>query len=241
MVKFEDLSITTLKQIIRNYRMHLLFDIKDYTKKSREELVELCNNMFNINDKEITLKAHKPMTFILPEKKLKKEKKKPKKKVIEEKEQKLIKDYEFLHNENSKAIKSFDAMTNQQKNNYIKAHFVTIDESKLYDFDTLNYFKEYILRKNKETYHSLWMESNPKYNNYNNVNVYINSMLKNEPMKHNKIVIEANKARQYKKKEDMLRPIKQLLNDRYEKYYPQLRMYSKAIDSILHRQNQIMQ
>lgn len=65
MPTFEDLSTTQLKQVIRNYNLH--YAVKGYSKLKREELIELCLNMFHMDNKGIKLKNAEPIIFKVPE------------------------------------------------------------------------------------------------------------------------------------------------------------------------------
>lgn len=85
MPTFDDLSTTTLRKVIRFYRLHLLKDINGFSKKSRAELLEICNKMFNISNNGIELKARDPITFKFKEKQPKKPKVEPKKTLKKEK------------------------------------------------------------------------------------------------------------------------------------------------------------
>jgi hypothetical protein len=67
MPTFDDLSTSQLKQVISNYNMH--FIIKQYSTKKRAELLEICNNMFNIDNQGIRLKKMEPIVFEVPPKK----------------------------------------------------------------------------------------------------------------------------------------------------------------------------
>ena len=66
MVSFSDLNITQLKKVIRFYRLHILKDITGYTKNNRNELIELCEKMFHINENGISLKVSNPIVFDIP-------------------------------------------------------------------------------------------------------------------------------------------------------------------------------
>ena len=66
MPKFDDLSTAQLRRVIKFYRIHMLYDIQSYTKKSRDELLEICSKMFNISNEGIELKRKEPLKFAVP-------------------------------------------------------------------------------------------------------------------------------------------------------------------------------
>ena len=86
MVSFSDLNITQLKKVIRFYRLHILKDITGYTKNNRDELIELCEKMFHINENGISLKVSNPIVFDIPKGRVIKPRKKrevqPKKEIV---------------------------------------------------------------------------------------------------------------------------------------------------------------
>jgi hypothetical protein len=65
-MKFDDLTLTQLKKLIKTYRLHVLHDITKYTQKNKNELVALCQKLFNINNTEIRLKVSEPIKFEVP-------------------------------------------------------------------------------------------------------------------------------------------------------------------------------
>lgn len=65
-MKFEDLTDRQLKQVIRIYRLHLLEDLKGYTKFERTKLVNLCKKLFDIDDEKIKPKVSEPIYFDFP-------------------------------------------------------------------------------------------------------------------------------------------------------------------------------
>jgi hypothetical protein len=65
-MKFEDLSDAQLKRVIKNYRLHLLKELTGYTKMSREDLINLCKKLFDIDDKKIKPKITEPIFFDIP-------------------------------------------------------------------------------------------------------------------------------------------------------------------------------
>ncbi len=66
MVTFSDLSIAQLKKIIKLYRSHILKDITSYIKKEKNELITLCEKMFQIHENSISLKTSEPIQFDIP-------------------------------------------------------------------------------------------------------------------------------------------------------------------------------
>lgn len=66
-MKFEDLSNTQLKKVIRNYRLHLLKELTGYTKMSRDDLITLCKKLFDIDDEKIKPKITEPIFFDIPQ------------------------------------------------------------------------------------------------------------------------------------------------------------------------------
>ncbi|MDR3666737.1 MAG: hypothetical protein P4L35_07840 [Ignavibacteriaceae bacterium] len=66
MPTFDDLSTSQLKQVIKNYRLHLLHDITGYTKQHRQELLQICEKMFHIDKDGIRLKVNEPIKFEIP-------------------------------------------------------------------------------------------------------------------------------------------------------------------------------
>jgi hypothetical protein len=65
-MKFEDLSDAQLKRVIKNYRLHLLKELTGYTKMSREDLINLCKKLFDIDDEKIKPKITEPIYFDIP-------------------------------------------------------------------------------------------------------------------------------------------------------------------------------
>lgn len=65
-MKFEDLTNAQLKKVIKNYRLHLLKELTGYTKMSREDLINLCKKLFDIDDEKIKPKITEPIFFDIP-------------------------------------------------------------------------------------------------------------------------------------------------------------------------------
>ena len=65
-MKFEDLSNTQLKKVIKNYRLHLLKELTGYSKMSRDDLISLCKKLFDIDDEKVKPKITEPIYFDIP-------------------------------------------------------------------------------------------------------------------------------------------------------------------------------
>jgi len=79
---FNDLTLTQLKKVISTYNIH--YAIKSYSKKKHNELVDICNNIFNIDEQGIRPKNMAPITFAIPPKKVVAKKPKAIKQVVQE-------------------------------------------------------------------------------------------------------------------------------------------------------------
>jgi len=67
-ITFKDLTLAQLKKVISNFNIH--YAIKDYSKKKHSELVDICNNIFHIDEQGIRPKNMVPITFVVPAKKV---------------------------------------------------------------------------------------------------------------------------------------------------------------------------
>lgn len=79
---FNDLTLTQLKKVISNYNIH--YAIKSYSKKKHSELVDICNNIFHIDEQGIRPKNMNPIIFTIPTKKVVAKKPKAIKQVVQE-------------------------------------------------------------------------------------------------------------------------------------------------------------
>jgi hypothetical protein len=80
-ITFNDLTLFQLKKVISNFNIH--YAIKDYSKKKHLELVDICNNIFHIDEQGIRPKNMIPITFVVPEKKVVAKKPKEIKQVVQ--------------------------------------------------------------------------------------------------------------------------------------------------------------
>jgi hypothetical protein len=105
-MRFEDLTDRQLKQVIKNYRLHLLEGMKGYTKFDREKLINLCKKMFDIDDEKIKPKVTEPVYFNFPQDKLKKREQPKTKKTVQPMKHEVVQDYLYSDSELEKMKKT---------------------------------------------------------------------------------------------------------------------------------------
>ena len=232
-MKFEDLTNAQLKKVIKNYRLHLLKELTGYTKLSREDLINLCKKLFDIDDEKIKPKITEPIYFDIPKGKQPKAEKM--KKVITLKEKTQIKTV------SERLINEFVKLSEEEKKEVAKSLANTRRTTK----ENINYFmyvRDYSYIQFRKYFDKLLFDLNPKefQPDYTNEGKYIKSILPH--LQNRPEVIASNKTRFYAKKEEILRPLMKELEEVFDKNGKLARIWSqlyiKISDSIRRSENE---
>ena len=222
-MKFEDLSDAQLKKVIKNYRLHLLKELTGYSKMSRDDLINLCKKLFDIDDEKIKPKISEPIYFDIPKgRQPKVEKMKKVMKIKENKQTETISD---------KLINEFKKLSEEKKEEVIK-ELSSIGIAPQGELEYYKFVADYTATTFRKYYYKLLFGLDPKeYSvNYTNEGQYIRSImpyLKNHPD-----VIASTKTRFYAKKEEILRPLMKELNDNYEENGRKAKIWNRMFGNI---------